>query len=141
MEENKKPLSAETQVLIYMLDRYKESQSEKDRASVLSCLKAAVVCVPVHAVDGSRPETGADGRKQVKLTVKMLQTPDGRKFFPVFSTVDQIPEPMRKGIGVANLPFPQVVKMAFAGPEIDGMVVDAYSHNVQLSAEELKEQG
>ena len=137
--ENKKPLPAETQVLIYMLDRYQETKSEKDRASVVSCLKSAVVCVPVHAV---KPQnvSGETSQRQVQLTVSMLQTRDRRKFFPVYSTADQIPEEMRKETGVANLPFPNVVKMALAGPEIDGMAVDPYTHNVQLSAEELREE-
>lgn len=136
MAEEKRPLPAETQVLIYMLDRYRESKSEKDRASVISCLKAAVVTVPVKAAGA--PEADGQGKKKVKLTVPLLQNKEKGLFFPVYVTPDQIPEQLRKGQGIVNLPFPRVLEMALAGPGTDGMAVNPFSHNVILSGEELR---
>ena len=136
MTEKKREIPMETQVLGYMLDRYKETNTPKDRASVLSCLLEAPVSVPV--LPAGEPIKDESGKKQLKLTVPFLQNPEKKKFFPVYADPGQIPESAKKGMGVITIPFRQALKMALDGSGIEGIVLNPFTHNVMIGIEELE---
>ena len=141
MEENKKKnkLSAESQMLNYWLERYKDTRNEKDRASVIDCLKSAPVFLPVTPIQSDNLPLGPNGEKQIQFRMAILQTPEGVFLLPVFADPDQIPAEERKKHpgGFLRVPISHVIQTLQRDANIQGIVVDPYTNKFPMNREEV----
>ena len=141
MEENKKKneLSAESQMLNYWLERYKDTRNEKDRASVIDCLKSAPVFLPVTPIQSDNLPLGPNGEKQIQFRMAILKTPEGVFLLPVFADPDQIPAEERKKHpgGFLRVPISHVIQTLQRDANIQGIVVDPYTNKFPMNREEV----
>ena len=106
------------------LARHAEQPSPAAEQELLEALVGARLMVPIVAILGEA-ETGADGLRHEKssdMAVPTVQTPDGRKGLPAFTSLDALAR-WRADARPAPVPAAQAVRAAWS-EQADALLVD-----------------
>lgn len=145
MEQNKiTPESLESgNVLLYLKQKFFDDSSSENIGPLLACLRDSVMLVPAsiavskedmeaftNAKAGDNVETGSD----MHIEPDILEN-GGKKYFPVFSNREQLPEDYVKDFSVIRIPMTQCIEIAKSYMGLDGFVLDAFTAPMTISFE------
>ncbi len=142
-----KKVSAEVlkngKVLTELIRRFHEEKSEANLLAVLSCLRDSQVLLPLRAGRAqAKPVQLRFGQAPKKDTEEELQpdvlaTEDGKRFLPIFSQVEQMPEDYATEYPTIRLPMLECIRMAEEWAELDGIIVNPYTQIVAIEKDVL----
>lgn len=129
---------ADGAALIALKKEYLKKRDAESLVSLLSCLKESFVHLPMTVVmsDRDRQHLAQAAKEhtlnsfvaedEVRMRPEVLTSPDGRRYFPVFSAKSMLPKDMEEGISVFEEAMPNCIAMAKAMSGLNGIVLDAF---------------
>ncbi len=122
--------------LIFLKLKFMKEPTQENLLPLLMCLRDSVVKVPFIAemseADKKRVMECRKGdtfcnKDEVKLTADILQAKDGKRYFPIFSQKEQMPEDYRNKFTVIPVTALDALKMAHGDKTVSGLVLDGFS--------------
>jgi hypothetical protein len=144
--ENKEKTTVEKDIKT-LIALHHQSQTKESFLEAVRCLCKSKVWVPMaiqmSPEDVARMKNAKKGEKvqpkqQVRMRPDLLKTPDGKLFFPVFSSKEEAPADYRKRFSWAQLPFMECGKQMLKFPNVHALIVNAFSKNLIVSEEIMK---
>lgn len=132
---------ADGKILLSFKRRYLSEQTNDNLMAVLMCLRDSTLYVPLNMKMSDRDEEKFRNVKkgdvvtcedEIHLSPDILKTEDGTKFFPVFSTPEEMPEDYRKCFSVMPFGIFECLDMAHKLDGVFGMVLDAMTEPLPL---------
>lgn len=132
---------ADGKILLQLKHKYLTEQTNESLMAVLMCLRDSTLYVPLDMKMSDKDEEKFMGVKkgdiiscedEVHLSPDIFKTEDGIKFFPVFSTPEEMPEDYRKTTSVMPFGIFECLDMAHKVDGVMGMVLDAMSEPLPL---------
>lgn len=118
-----------------------ENRTREDFISLLGCLRDSIVWVPVSAQISTRDQDSLTKAKagdiwtsqdEIRFRPDILLSPDQKRWFPIFSQKEQIPEEYVRSFSVIRLPALRCLNMAHNAEDIEGLVLDAFTIPLEL---------
>ena len=138
--------------LVHLLDEMKTNNTQENAQKLTALLEKAILHVPAVLPANTNPDIikqmmqngGVDQPipEGARPQPFIIQNNEGRKFFPLFTSVDEI----KKG---KNLPsYPLILNMNFKGcmdivtglKDIEAAVINPYSHNIVMNVKKNEKQ-
>ena len=146
MKEEKitKEVLASGRVLLALKCSFLENRSKETLFPLLSCLRDSVVYVPVNLLISERDTVQLTSCKagdyfknqdEIRMKPDILESPDKKRWLPIFSQREQIPKEYVAGFSTVNLSVLRCLKLAHAQENMDGIVLDAFGDAVALPFE------
>jgi len=145
MSENQMDKSAfleDGKILTILLNEHDLFRDENSFIAILNCLSDdPPVWVPmtVSVTDEDVEnilQAGVGGVVQTKNEIRMkpdvLKNGDGKLFFPGFSLQEEASEAYRKNFSWVKMPVSNCVNIALQTENLEGLVLNAFSHSVVL---------
>ena len=135
-------------VLKFLKCTFLENPSIENLTALIACLIDSELYVPMNLSLSTADEEkfmNSEADDTVKLKDKMRMKPDWLKidmeseelFFPIFSSISEVPENYYKNFSWINLPLSTCLEFARSNSKCIGFVLDAYTENFILTGQEL----
>ncbi len=129
MEEYVSPEAlADGTALLVLKMKYLQTRDKRELFPLLNCLRDSWVFVPGDVMD-------SDGSDIIRMRPEFLTSRDGKRWLPIFSQAEQLPEEYRRRYSILRMDVPQCLEMAHAASDLSGIVLDAFTSPVTLPFE------
>lgn len=136
-------------MLSCMVERQNSAPSEKNIASMFNALKDAYVYMPAKLIvskeEQQRILKAVKNKQKVpqpselKVAPQLLINSNGEKVMPWFSREVEFQGKVEGGINFLRLKVEKIVEMADNMPDAFDIVIDPYTHPVQVTLDEMIE--
>lgn len=123
--------------LVLLKLEYLRTRTDRSLFALLDALQGSVVLVPCTASAASendkRPSGGSvrDG-SETRLRPEFVTAPNGKRWFPIFSQRNQIPDSANGRYSFIKMYVSQCVELARSAKNLEGLVLDAFTKPVLL---------
>lgn len=127
-------------VLVNLRNYFITQKTPENLMPLLKCMKDSQIIVPMNLElseeDLNRFENAEDGERmetsdEIKMLPAILEA-KGKRLFPMFSQVEQIPEDFKNDHNLVKMPTVQALNMAHAIKDLDGIVLDPLTAPVAM---------
>ena len=142
MEEiNKEETLKNGKILLTLKHMFNEKRDTKSLIPFLACLHDSELLVPMNAyviekgeqrIMTIREVASSTDPDAIQLAPDLLQTPDKKRWFPIFTQKEQIPEDYRQEVTFYSVDALHCLEMAHECEGIEGLLVDPYTESVGL---------
>ncbi len=117
--------------------RFLAARTQENLLTLLSALRISDMYVPVKdfvknedgtvSEDWEREDTG-----EILLKVDIMEDEEGERYFPVFSSKEEIPEDYKEKQQIISLPMTKCIRMAKEREDLAGIVIDPFTDMVTM---------
>ena len=143
----------ESKELLEALDAMKKEANKENAEKLSKLLDESIVYIPAIIPKNTDPAilrqmAGPAGKsmpvpKGAQPVPCILQNEEGKKFFPIFTSEEEI----AKGTNIANypitlnMPFKMCLDVMIKVVHVDGAVINPYSHNITMNINRKDDNG
>lgn len=118
-----------------------ENRTKEDFISLLGCLRDSMVWVPVSAQISTRDQDSLTKVKtgdiwtsqdEIRFRPDILLSPDQKRWFPIFSQKEQIPDEYSRSFSIVRLSALRCLNMAHNTENVGGLILDAFTIPLEL---------
>lgn len=128
-------------VLLSLKQDFINERTRPNVIALLGCLRDSCVWVPVSMALSGRDQEALMGVKagdtwenqdQIRLRPDILETPDQKRWFPIFTQREQIPEEYARNFSIARISALRCLELANSMEGIEGFLLDAFTAPLAL---------
>lgn len=126
-------------ILNKLLEMYNEDNSVENFYGVLKCLRDSNVIVPLtvsfsqednEKLNENNSKFMVEIKNNINTSTDLIESTNGKKYFPVFSEVQQISDKYKNTVAnLVSVPFLTVLDMAATFDEAEGIAVDPFGNS------------
>lgn len=142
MEQYIDPSTLENgKVLCKLKQDFIAERNEPNVMALLGCLRDSCVWVPVSTILSGRDQDALMGVKagdtwanqdEIRFRPDILESPDQKRWFPIFTQKEQIPEGYARAFSTLNIPALRCLELASKIEGIEGFILDAFTAPLML---------